>query len=185
MRWSAAFALVLAALVGLSACGSSSEGAASEVPTGPLVVVGGGAAPYKHHDVVSTWGSEASKAELAKAARAEHAYLVARAEGDWTEACRQISETLEQRLTARSERFAQQGCAKTFASIAEPIPAESAYAATEVEADSLRSDGVWAFLLYRAAGSRYFMPMVTDAGGWKVNLVEPRPFVKPATAGRG
>jgi hypothetical protein len=145
-------------------------------------VAGAGAASYKHHDSVSTWGSEASKAELAKAARVEHAYLVARVEKDWPQACSYISEGLEQRLAARSKSFARQGCDKVFASIGKPIPASSAYAATEVEADSLRKSGFWAFFLYRAAGNRYFMPMVEDFGGWKVNKVEPRTFVKSTSA---
>jgi hypothetical protein len=178
-------ALALLATVAVAACGSESEGTISGAAIGPLKVVGGGAASYRHHDSVSTWGSETSKAKLANAAGVVHAYLVARAEGDWRKACSYVSEIAQQFLAARSERFAGLSCARALASVSKPIPAGSTYAATEVKADSFRASEPWAYLLYRAGGSRYFMPMVDDADGWKVNQLEPRPFVKPTSAKSG
>jgi len=185
-------ALLAAAL--LVACGSGGDSASSsassaspetvasqsgvEVETGPLKVVGGGSASYRipgHYISVPAYAEEASKAELRAAATVEHGYLVAQVEKDWVKACSYISEGLRHRLRFDSKK-ADEDCAALLATATKPGPGGSDYESSEVEAGSLRSTGIWAYLLYRAATAPYFMPMVMENDGWKVNQVAPMPF---------
>lgn len=149
------------------------------VETGPLKIVGGGPASYRatgHYINVPRFGEEASKADLRRAATAEHDYLVARVESDWTETCSSVSKSLMRSLTTRSRKFMGKGCPEILGAITVPTPGGSAYESSEVEAESLRINGTRAFLLYRAATAPYFMPMLIEGGVWKVTALAPTPF---------
>jgi hypothetical protein len=177
-------AALLAAWV-LAACGGSGDSTASQtaaskvaVETGPLKVVGGGSSSYRipgHHVDVPDWGKEAGAAELRAAADVEHDYLIALVEKDWAKACLHVSEIVVQQLSAHP-KTAGEGCPALLAAYAKPPRAGSDYEASEVEAQSLRAEGAWAYLLYRAATAPYYMPMVQEGDGWKVNSVAPVAF---------
>jgi hypothetical protein len=167
----------------LAACGGSGDSAVSQpaiagVETGPLKVVGGGATSYRkldHHVYVVEWAEEGDMSELRAAATVEHEYLLAAVEGNWIEACGHISEILLQTLPSQPAA-AGKGCAAPLATYAAPRIRGLHLKSSEVEAESLRSDGGWAFLLYRAAANPYYMPMVLESGEWKVNHAAPVAF---------
>jgi hypothetical protein len=160
-----------------SSTSTSTAGQASGVEIGPLKVVGGGSASYRipdHHTNVPKWGEETSTRELEAAAVVGHDYLVAMVERDWSRACSYASEILMQILSS-NPKGTEKNCPALLSARAKPPPG-SDYEASEVEAESLRSDGSWAFLLYRAASAPYYMPMVKEDSGWKVNHVDPVAF---------
>jgi hypothetical protein len=162
----------------LAACGGGSSATTRDLETGPLKVVGGGSRPYRipgHHASVTEWGKEAGTAEIKAAAVVEHDYLIAVLEKDWAKACSYASEILVQGLAAHP-KAAGMSCPALLAAYAKPRPGGSDYESSEVEAQSLRSDGTWAFLLFRAGARRYYMPMVKGQGGWKVNHTAPVAF---------
>lgn len=187
----AAVGIALLATLVLAACGGSGgstttkNSAASQTTapdvaaeTGPLKVVGGGAASYRipgHHTYVPEWAEESDRRELQAAAAVVHDYLVAMVEKDRAKACRYVSEIVVQQLSAHP-KTAGEGCPALLTTYAKPPAAGSSYEASEVEAQSLRSEGTWAFLLYRAATAPYFMPMVKEGDGWKVNQIAPVAF---------
>jgi hypothetical protein len=123
---------------------------------------------------VAKWGEEAGKAELEVGAAVVHDYLVAVVEKDWAKTCSLASEFVTQRLGAHP-KTSKGGCAAILAAYAKP-PLPSTYDSSEVEAESMRATDDWAFLLYRAAKARYYMPLVKENDGWKVNLVAPIAF---------
>jgi hypothetical protein len=158
---------------------STRSESAGSVETGPLTISANGSGSYRktgRYTGVSTFGDEASKAELREVARTQHDYLVARVEKDWSQACIYTSKVLLHRLSLRSENLAGTNCAAILAALTMPGPGGSDYESSTVEAESLRTNGERAFLLYRAAAAPYFMSMIREDGAWKVASIAPTPF---------
>lgn len=163
----------------LAACGNGGS-ATTSVEASSLKVIGGGSASYRNvpseHAGVLQWGDEASRPELRTAARVGHDYLVALVQEDWPKACSHLNEIAVQQLVASHPKDAEKDCTALLALYAGPRLRDLGYESDEVAAQSLRSDGTWAFLLYRAAGAPYYLHMVKNRGTWEVNLEVPVSF---------
>jgi hypothetical protein len=121
-------------------------------------------------------GSEASAAARAAASAALHAFLTARAAGDWRRACAQLSAPILAQL-AQLARRPGSTCPHLLAglSAAVPPPARRRLAAARVGAFRVSADR--GFLLFHtAAGAAYFAPMVREDGRWLLAALAPSPL---------
>jgi hypothetical protein len=177
---------VSVAVLSLAACGNSSESTTSMPQTGPLRIGGGGIAQFRQRGAgadnsIEEYGREGSRAELTQAAENVHAYLVARAEGDWPTACSLIGEILKLRLRAILE-FSHQplgrNCAERMRRIApgEPAIARTRYEATEVDAASIRVDGHTGFLFFNPDNGGRKLILAWEGGEWKTAGLLPTPL---------
>jgi len=130
---------------------------------------------------IQRFGSEASAADLAKAAAALHAFLDARAAGQWAKACTKMAAGVTEALQrlgrrAKSGRGPTKhgGCPQLIEAISAGIPASQRRDLTQAEVGALRTEGAGAFLLYHGAHhTAYFMPMYREGGDWKVAAMSP------------
>lgn len=186
-----AVAAALAALLalGLVACGGDEDGtstsadAASQEASqagdsgagfqpGPLLVSGGGSEQYLGDGgdgSIPKFGEESDEAELREAAKAVHAFYVARAEGDWAATCARISQPMIEKLENLASETSQRGCAKFLGAFTTPMSDAAWRETTTMDAGSLRVGSEKAFLIYRGADDEvYAMPLRNEEGEWKV-----------------
>jgi hypothetical protein len=128
---------------------------------------------------IPTYGSEASASQQAEATTALSGYLAARAADEWSTACAEMAATVTKQLAllAGEAGGAKPSCADAYAKLSERVPASQrvsplsgALAALRVEADKAFA------LFYGPHEQQYMMPMVSEAGAWKVNQIEPIPW---------
>jgi hypothetical protein len=121
---------------------------------------------------IQTWGLEAGSEERGQAAAIVQAYLRARAERDWEEACSYLAE----KPRREQEKFAGgASCAEAM----ETFASRASDATLAREADttvlSFRVGGGYAFLIYRRPDGIYAMPLVPEDGTWRLFLVTANP----------
>jgi len=135
---------------------------------------------------VQTFGTEGEETERQQAEAGLHAYLDARAEGDWQGACEAASAQLTEELAKLTERAKAKpgtekpkGCAGTLEALYGKAPPETLKQAAhigEVLSFRIREDG-YAYLIYEdPQGDVKFIAMANDDGAWKVNTPEPAQF---------
>lgn len=158
-----------------------SEGSGS-VST-PLKVSGGGSAQFRNKggdNSIQEYGEERDEGELEEAAEALHNFYVARAEQDWSGACKYLGKSVVQQLEqlgGQSPQLKDKGCAVLLHTFTRPLPASVARETTVVDAGSLRTEGEQSFLLYYGEDKvAYAMPMKQEDGGWKVTLLSATPL---------
>lgn len=121
---------------------------------------------------VQEFGAEAGESEFEEAAAALHAFLDARAEGDWATTCEYLStEVLRsfEQFATRSEDLRGKGCPELLASVSGPATEDARREAAIADVGALRADGDQGFLLYRGAeDTPYAIPMAREEGRWKV-----------------
>jgi len=164
--------------------GASGDAGRSDYTAKPLQVSGGGSAPFltKGGDnSIQEYGEEASESELTEAAEVLYAFLVARADEDWSRICSYLTKEQVQKfaqLSSQSPQLKDGGCpAVVEALAAEPLPTAIKRELTEVDAASLRIEGDEAFLIYNGPNNTgYFMRMVNEDGTWKVAGLSPSAF---------
>jgi hypothetical protein len=124
---------------------------------------------------VQEFGAEAEPSELEEAAAALHAFLDARAEGDWDTACEHLSasviESVEQ-FGSQSGRPRAGGCAQLLAAVSGPATKEAREEAAIADVGAMRVEGDRAFLLYHGAGGvDYAILMTREGDGWRVGAM--------------
>jgi len=141
----------------------------------PLKVSGGGSSQYivKGGDnSIQEFGEESDESELQAAAEAVHAFFVARATGQWTQACSRMSVSLREKLEQLAEKSDVRGCANFLEAFTTQLPASSWRQVTKMDARSLRLNSEEAFLMYTGAGGTvYAMPLEEVGGQWKVTAL--------------
>lgn len=145
-----------------------------------------GAAAFKTpgaDNSIQEFGNEASSAELARAAAVLHAYLEARAEGEWKVACDQLAPGLTKSLGALGAAAQKGGsapapsCPKLLAGLSAGIAPSTLRESALAEVGALRTQGAQGFLLFHGAhDSDYFMPMAREGDVWKVAAIAPSPL---------
>lgn len=126
---------------------------------------------------IQRYGGEAAASELKQAAASLHAYLDARAAGDWKKACVNlaagVAKSLQQLAGGGAQAKRKQvGCPQLLASMSAGMPASLKRDLTQAEVGALRTTGSRGFLLYRGAQhTSYFMPMAREGGGWRVAAI--------------
>lgn len=182
-------ALLLA--LGLSACGSDSSNSesttrgttAAKVPPRPQADSGGGSTQFERKggdNSIQEYGSEASGSEFAEAAKVLHAYLDARAVGDWRAACERLASRMTEELV-RQLGTGQGGkgtdCGEVLAGLTAAVPRAALRQAAVADVGALRVEGESGFLLFRGAqGEDFFIPMAREDGIWKVAAVAASPL---------
>jgi hypothetical protein len=159
-----------------AAAGGSGE-AGAKASVAPLRVSAGGSASFRvkgGDNSVPDYGSEAAASELAQAAKTLHAYMVARARGDWAKGCTYLSAEARESTEQPAPSGTGKGCAAGLAASSAGVSASAARELTVIDAASLRVEGPQGFLLYRGAGDTPFsMPMVREGSVWAVGLLLP------------
>lgn len=127
---------------------------------------------------IPTYGSQAAESQQAAATAALSAYLQARASGDWSGACAQMAATVRKQLALLAGGSGgASSCAAAYAKLASRIPASARANPLSGGLTALRVKEGKAFaLFYGPKRQQYMMPMVSEAGAWKVNQLEPIPW---------
>ncbi|HYP55421.1 MAG TPA: hypothetical protein VEQ41_03850 [Solirubrobacterales bacterium] len=121
---------------------------------------------------VQEFGAEAEGGELEAAAATLHAFLDARAAGDWAKACDQLAaDVLEsfQQFAERSPQLRGKECPEVLAGLSGPGTKDARREAAIADGGALRVEGDRGFVLYHGAGDTpYAIPMRLEDGRWKV-----------------
>jgi hypothetical protein len=167
----------------VAACSGSENSHEPATRTGQLRIRGEGVERFRKpggDNSLQGYGHEASRADLARAARAVHGYLVAWVEEDWPSACSLGSSELHQVLERASELSPEtrgQGCVKTIREVAsgEPPLAKTAYEATDMKAEGLRQEGNFGYLFFYLGKTAYQQEVFREDGRWGVKAPLPSP----------
>ncbi|HEX2096368.1 MAG TPA: hypothetical protein VHF50_03255 [Solirubrobacterales bacterium] len=121
---------------------------------------------------VQEFGSEAAEADVEDAAAVLHAFLEARAAGNWAKACKQLAaDVLEsfQQFTERSPQLRGKECPEVLGGLSGPGTKEARREAAIADVGALRVEGDQGFVLYHGAqDTPYAIPMRLEDGRWKV-----------------
>jgi hypothetical protein len=155
--------------------------AGASVDPAPLKVSGGGSDQFRvkgGDNSIQSWGEESDESQLEEAARAVHAFYVARANEEWAEACTYLASSMKEQLkqfAAQSDPQGSPDCATLLKALTRhPLPASVRRESTIVDAGSLRIDEDNSFLIYRGVDRTVFaMPVVEEDGAWKLTLISP------------
>ncbi|HWY19090.1 MAG TPA: hypothetical protein VNY27_10335 [Solirubrobacteraceae bacterium] len=148
---------------------------------------GGGAASFRAprgDNSIPDFGAEAPASERARATAALAAFLRARASGDWSTACSQLSATTRKQLETftRASKGNAKGCGPVLAALSTGPAASRADTLTGGVA-ALRIKGTSAFALFHGPhNSKYVMPLVDEGGAWKMGQLAPLPYPLGTTA---
>jgi hypothetical protein len=153
-------------------------------PENPHHDSGGGAAQLASKggdDSIQESGKEGSPAETQAAAAVLHAYLDARVERRWADACFYLSAGFAATIEAFAERYAKDkkltSCPKALGALAAGSSQEALVASARADVGALRIEGDHGFVLYRGPGGEpYAMPMALEGGAWKVGSLEGTPL---------
>lgn len=146
---------------------------------------GGGAGQFSGgkggDDSIQEFGQEASGSEMASAAAVLHAYLDARAERRWDDACSYLSAEavagIEQFAAAFAESEDIEGCPDVLGALSGKASDRALREAAQADVGSLRAQGGRGFLLYHGAGGVDYAIAVAEEGGeWKLASPEATPL---------
>ena len=156
------------------------------------VPAGGGAVAFRMRGAdnsIPDYGEEASAAERSAAGTALAAYLRALAKGQWPEACPHMASSMRrslERLASTAKRLKGAGCAGDLKALVGSIASVRADPLTGALA-AFRVKGTQAFaLFYGPRGQKYYIPMVSEGGAWRVTQIAPDayPLGTPTPASR-
>jgi hypothetical protein len=146
---------------------------------------GGGAAQFSGgkggDDSIQEFGQEAGGSELTQAAAVLHAYLDARADRRWDDACAQLSAEavagIEQFAAAFAENEGIEGCPDVLGALSGKAGDRALREAAQADVGSLRARGGRGFLLYHGArGVDYAIAVAEEGGEWKLASPEATPL---------
>lgn len=124
---------------------------------------------------VQEFGAEADESEFEAAAAALHAFLDARAEGDWETTCAYLSANVRdavERFAAEAGRLRGKGCPELLAGVSGPATEDAREEAAIADVGAMRVEGDRAYLLYRgAAKTDYAIPMAREGDEWRVDAM--------------
>ncbi len=126
---------------------------------------------------VPNFGKEAHASEKQRAVTTLAAFMKARAKGEWSTVCDDLSRATRRPLEviAMHSKGKLPGCGPVLAQLSKQqgSAAERSDTLTNGVA-ALRIDGVTAFALYYGPGTnKYVMPMQNEAGTWKMTQLAP------------
>jgi hypothetical protein len=135
---------------------------------------------------IQTFGTEGQESQRQQAESDLHAYLQAKARGDWAGACEAASEQFAEELEKLIEQAKTKsggpkpkGCAQTLELLygnAQSSSPQGPSQVAEVLSFRIRADG-YAYLIFKdPEGEVKFIAMANDNGTWKVNTTEPASF---------
>jgi len=145
---------------------------------------GGGSQQYRvkgGDNSVQEFGKEAAPSEFDEAAIALHNFLDARAEGNWSAACKYMSKGIVEgfeKLAERAESIKGTSCAKILEKLTNPAAKQALKEeAAKADVGSLRVEGDRSFLVYTGTeGTILAMPMANEKGAWKVSSLAGTPL---------
>ncbi len=163
-------AAALAALLalGLAACGGDDDGGSPDGGTASSSKEGG-------FEPVPLQVS-GDEPELREAAEAVHGFYVARASDEWDAACSQVAQPMLEKLEGLAAQTEVKGCPEFLESFTTPMSNAAWREVTVMDAESLRSEGGRATLVYRGTGGEtYSMPLREEGGEWKLEALQAAP----------
>jgi hypothetical protein len=139
----------------------------------------GRAAPFvkpQADNSIPTFGAEAPASQSRAVEAALRSYLQARAGGRWSRACSWLAAGVRGQI----EGFAKSGgCAAAYAALAGAAPPAARANPLHGPIAALRSKGASGFVLFygpAGAADKYVMPVLREAGEWKVSQLEAVPY---------
>jgi hypothetical protein len=166
--------------------GSGEDGGSPEPPSpSSHQDSGGGAAQFSGgkggDNSIQEFGQEASGSEMARAAAVLHAYLGARADRRWDDACSYLSAEavagIEQFAAAFAESEDVEGCPDVLGALTGKAGDKALREGAQADVGSLRAQGGRGFLLYHGAqGVDYAIAVVEEGGDWKLAAPEATPL---------
>jgi hypothetical protein len=146
---------------------------------------GGGAAQFTNKgsdNSIQEFGREAGDSEMERAAAVLHAYLDARAERRWDDACSHLSAEAVAGIEQFAATFAQdkdiEGCPDVLEALSGSTSDEALKEAAQADVGSLRTEGSRGFLLYHGPrGVDYAVAVVEEGGEWKLASPEATPLL--------
>lgn len=122
------------------------------------------------------FGEEGSAGELEQATETADAFLLARARGDWEDACAQLSRALVdklEKLASHSTGLNETSCASFLKAFIRLTPAQKRE--TSAKDGALRRTGERGYLLYPGAGGAVdAMQLAAEDGEWRVGAIAVR-----------
>ena len=122
---------------------------------------------------VQEFGDEADETELEEAAAALHAFLDARAEGDWETTCAYLSANVLDslaRFATQAKQLRDKECPELLAAVSGPATEDARREAAIADVGAMRIEGDRAYVLYHgAAKTDYAIPMAKEEDGWTVD----------------
>lgn len=176
--------LLGAAVLAVAGCGgggktTTSTASIAVTRVAPLKVSGGGASQFMvkgGDNSIAEFGQEAARSELGQAAQAVHAFLAARARGEWPRACSLLGASQRSGVGKFASGSSGEGasCRAGFEALFQEVSPAEARQLTAIDAASLRRKGDQAFLIYTAAPGNtvYAMPLHFEGGTWKAAAIE-------------
>jgi hypothetical protein len=132
----------------------------------PFLVSGG-------DNSVPVYGSEGLSAQKAEATKALAGYLIAREEGNWARACSLMGASVRGQVRVLAEASGAKrphGCVQSYGSLAKNNPPRERKNVLVGSLAAFRVKGDKAFaLFYGPHRQQFMMPMVREAGRWKVS----------------
>jgi hypothetical protein len=114
-------------------------------------------------------GKEADPEEREAASQVVEESLAARASEDWEGQCGTLAAPLIKGIEEAGKALGAKGCAKSLEAQAAPTPPAARANTLTGAIDALRGVRGRGFALYHGTGGRdYVMPLVKEAGEWKV-----------------
>lgn len=129
---------------------------------------------------IPEYGQEAATSERARAQAVLTTFLRARAHGEWSRVCTELTAPTRLQLerllkAAKGKVGAIHGCGGILAALSGAAAARTTPQLTGVA--SLRVKGDVAFVLfYGPHATKYVMPMRNEGGAWKVSQLTPLPY---------
>lgn len=124
---------------------------------------------------VQEFGDEAGETEVEEAAAALHAFLDARAEGDWETTCAHLSANVLDslgRFASQAKQLRGRECPELLGAVSGPATEDARREAAIADVGAMRVEGDRAYLLYHgAAKTDYAIPMAREDDGWKVDAL--------------
>lgn len=124
---------------------------------------------------VQEFGDEADETELEEAAAALHAFLDARADGDWETTCDHLSANVLGslgRFATQAKQLRGKECPELLGAVSGPATEDARREAAIADVGAMRIEGDRAYLLYHgAAKTDYAIPMAKEEDGWKVDAM--------------
>jgi hypothetical protein len=158
-RSTAALALLAATLIALAAgCGGGSDSS-------------GGAGTQAAASNAASFGEQAGATERAAATTAVRDFLRAWVSNDPAKACSLMADSTKQNLATFSSQLNSQDCQGEAKTVRSAIQPKMLARLRGIQVTSVRLDGGRGFVIYRAQGQSWALPVLREGSAWKVAAI--------------
>lgn len=117
---------------------------------------------------IRSFGSEADESEAQQAEQAVSAYLVARAEGNYQEACAQLADDFRRTLNRLGKRAGAGGCTGILKASTERLSQTEQQSLADPSFEAVRVERDRGYVIYEADDIRRAIPVSLESESWLV-----------------